>query len=98
MAPDPKLTPLKPPDAKQLARDIVENGVFEVSGHARTEMEHDGLETTDCLNLLRAGVFEGAEYVNGEWRYRVSSQRICVVITFVSDTQLRVVTAWRIDR
>jgi hypothetical protein len=92
---DPALEPLKPPDAKKLARDIVENGVVEVSGHAKEEMVNDELQTTDCLNLLRAGVCEPPEYINGEWRYRVGTPRICVVFTFVSETRLRVITAWR---
>lgn len=98
MAADPSLSPLKPPDAKDLAQRVVELGVVDFTGHALIEMKKDDLETTDCLNLLRAGVFEGGEYINGEWRYRVRSQRICVVITFVSETRLRVVTAWRITQ
>jgi hypothetical protein len=95
---DPALEPLKPPEAKKLARDIAETGVIDVSGHAREEMANDELETTDCLNLLRAGVFNPPEYINGEWRYRVTSSIICVVIAFMSETRLRVVTAWRIKR
>lgn len=98
MAADPSLSPLKPPDAKDLAQRVVELGDVEFTGHALVEMKKDDLETTDCLNLMRAGVYEGAEYINGEWRYRIRSQRICVVITFVSDTRLRVVTAWRITQ
>jgi hypothetical protein len=93
---DPALEPLKPPDAKKLARDIVENGMVEVSGHAREEMANDELQTTDCVNLLRAGVWEPPEYINGQWRYRVRTARMCVVIAFASDTRLRMVTAWRI--
>lgn len=92
---DPALEPLKPPDAKQLAREIVENGVVEFSGHANKEMANDDLHTTDCLNLLRAGIYSPPELINGEWRYRVATQRICVVFAFVSETRMRVVTAWR---
>jgi hypothetical protein len=92
---DPALEPLKPPDAKWLAREIVNNGTVEFSGHALEEMDKDELHTTDCLNILRAGIYEPPEYINGEWRYRVRTQRICVVVTFKSETRLRVVTAWR---
>ena len=92
---NPALKSLKPPEAKRLAREIVNNGTVEFSGHALEEMAKDELQTTDCLNLLRAGNYEPAEYVNGEWRYRVGTSRICVVLAFVSDTRLRVVTAWR---
>jgi hypothetical protein len=94
----PALEPLKPPDAKKLAGEIVENGVVEVSPHALEAMADDQLQTTDCLNLLRAGVFNPPDYINGEWRYQVTTPRICVVIAFRSETRLRVVTAWRIKR
>ena len=92
---DPVLGPLKPLDAKKLAREIVNNGTVEFGSHALEEMTKDGLQTTDCLNLLRAGIYESPEYTNGEWRYRVRTQRICVVVTFASETRLRVITAWR---
>jgi hypothetical protein len=94
---DPALEPLKPPDARKLAREIFENGKVEISGHAREEMLKDNLATTDCLNLVRAGSFEAPEHINGEWRYRITTKRICVVITFKSIDRLRVVTAWRLD-
>ena len=93
--PDPAVEPLKPPEAKQLVRSIVENGTVEFSGHAIAEMEKDELDTTDCLNLLRAGVYNPPELTNGEWRYRIETQRICVVFAFTSETRMRVVTAWR---
>ena len=86
---------MSPAEAKRLAREIVENGTVAFSGHAREEMAKDGLETTDCLNLIRAGVYEPAEHINGEWRYRCRTARICVVIAFPSTTRLRVITAWR---
>jgi hypothetical protein len=92
---DPALEPLKPPDAKKLAREIMENGTVRFSKHALEEMAKDELQTTDCLNMLRAGNYQPAEYINQEWRYRVGTSRICVVMAFESDTQLCVVTAWR---
>ncbi len=95
---NPVLEPLKPPDAKKLARDIVEHGDVDISGHAVEEMTNDELETSDCLNLLRAGVCEPPELIHGEWRYRILTARICIVIAFVSPTRLRLVTAWRIKR
>jgi len=95
---DPSLVPLKPADAKKLARDIVENGMVAFSSHALDEMAKDDLEATDCLNLLRGGVFHPPELIKQEWRYRVMTPRICVVIAFLSETQLRLVTAWRIEQ
>ena len=93
---DPALQPLKLPEAKQLAREIMENGNVSFSGHAIDEMANDDLHTTDCLNLLQAGVFNPPEFTNREWRYRVTTSRICIVVVFCSRTELRVVTAWRI--
>jgi hypothetical protein len=98
MSVDPSAEPLKPSDAKALAREIVEHGVVEITGHAIGEMRDDDLQTADCLNLVRAGVFEPAEYINREWRYRVRTARICIVIAFVSPERLRIVTAWRVQR
>jgi hypothetical protein len=92
---DPYLQPLKPTGAKTLARDVAENGIVELTAHAKDEMAKDHLEATDCLNLIRAGVFEAPEYENGEWRYRSCTMRMCIVFTFISDTRLKIITAWR---
>jgi hypothetical protein len=92
---DPKLIPLKPDEARRLAREIVENGFFDFSGHAIKEMEKDGLEATDCLNALRGGAYDPPEEEKGELRYRVHTNRMRVVFTFRSVERLRVVTAWR---
>lgn len=94
----PALEPFKPPEAKKLVRDIVENGVLVFSGHAQEEMAKDELQAADCLNLLRGGVYHPPEFINGEWRYRVTTQRICVVFAFASQTRMRVVTVWRIKQ
>ena len=88
---------MKPSDAKAMARAIVDAGDVGFSVHALDEMEHDALETTDCLNVIRGGVFEPPELIRGEWRYRASTPRMCVVLTFPSPTRLRIVTAWRKD-
>jgi hypothetical protein len=96
MSADPTAVPLKPSEAKAPARAIVEQGVMEVTSHAIDEMRSDDLETADCLHLVRAGVFEPAEYINREWRYRVRTSRLCIVIAFASAERLRIVTAWRI--
>lgn len=52
----------------------------------------------DVVNILRGGVVEQPELVNGTWRYRVRTQRMTVVIAFRSDAEIRVVTAWRLRR
>ncbi len=92
---NPTLYPLRPTAARDLARLIAETGVADFSHHALDEMKKDGLETTDCLNLLRAGSFEEPEYEKGEYRYRACTRRMCIVIVFLSDSRLRFITAWR---
>lgn len=91
----PDLDRLTPPDAKRLARSIVENGAVEFTAHARAEMVKDQLETTDCLYLIRAGVYGEPEIHNEGYRYRIETRSMAVVIAFESTQRLRVVTAWR---
>ncbi len=52
----------------------------------------------DVVHVLRAGVVEPAEWINGQWRYRVRAQKLYVVVRLRSETALRVITAWRIGR
>ncbi len=64
----------------------------------KDEMANDRfgpLIEADCVNVLRAGVAEPPEFEKGSWRYRVNTNRICVVVAFRSETYLVVVTTWR---
>ena len=36
-----------------------------------------------------------SEYEKREWRYRVQTNRIAVIVAFDSETELTVVTVWR---
>ena len=95
MSEDHDLGPLKPIEARDAVRRILEHGTTSFSSHARVEMENDDLQAGDCLNVLRGGLFEPPELINGTWRYRVSTNRICVVVVIPAMDRLRVVTAWR---
>jgi hypothetical protein len=88
--------PLDPTRARQRIRNILNSGTVSFSGHALEEMAKDNLTTVDCTNVLRGGVVEPPEFERGTWRYRVRTNRIYVVVTFRSETQLVVVTAWRL--
>lgn len=88
--------PLDPSTAKQLIRTILTTGSVSFSKHALAEMDHDGLTAVDVTNVLRGGTVDPGENENGSWRYRVRTARIVVVVTFRSETELRVVTAWRV--
>lgn len=90
--------PLHPVKAKKLILAILATGTVSWSKHAFDEMAADNLTTVDVVNVLRAGVVQPGEFENGSWRYRVSTQRITVVVAFRSETHLVVVTAWRHKR
>ena len=90
--------PLKPERARQLIRKILENGSFSFSGHAEAELAKDDLTTLDAVNVLRAGVVEPGEFERGCWRYRVRTPQMTVVFAFRSESEIRVVTAWRKKR
>ncbi|MBI3448996.1 MAG: DUF4258 domain-containing protein [Acidobacteria bacterium] len=87
--------PFSPTQARQRIRRILLSGSFSYSSHALREMEKDGLAPIDCVNVLRAAIVEPAEFEHGSWRYRVRSAYIWVVVAFRSESELRVVTAWR---
>ena len=88
--------PLDSPAAKRLIRAIIISGRTVPSGHALEEMERDKLTIIDVTNVLRGGVVDPPEMENGSWRYRVRTQRIAVIVAFRSETEMRIVTAWRI--
>ena len=82
--------------AKKLIKEILKSGTVSFTKHAYEEMAKDELTTVDCTNVLRGGVVEPPEWIDGTWRYRVRTARMCVVIAFRSETYLTVITAWRI--
>jgi hypothetical protein len=90
--------PLETGTARRLIRQILEAGTVAPSQHALEEMTKDDLSLVDCVNVLRAGVVEPPEFEKGTWRYRVKTNRICVVVAFRSEQELRIVTAWRFRR
>jgi hypothetical protein len=83
-------------EAKKLIQAILREDNFVFSGHAETELAKDDLTTFDARNVLRAGkILEEPELVNGTWRYRVHTERMVVVIAFLSESKLKIITAWR---
>ncbi len=90
--------PLETAAARRLIRHILEAGTVRFSEHALAEMVQDDLTTVDCVNVLRGGLIEPPELERGTWRYRVKTNRICVVVAFRSEHELVVITAWRIQQ
>lgn len=87
--------PLREVEARQLLNRILVAGRVVFSRHALDEMGNDQMVEQDAINVLRAGRFDPAEWENGDWRYRIHTQRFCVVAAFDSETLAIVVTAWR---
>jgi hypothetical protein len=90
--------PLRADAVKRLVRDILEDGFVSFTRHADQEMLADELAKVDVENVLRGGVASEGEWENGQWRYRMYTQRIAVIIAFRSHERLVVITAWRIQR
>ena len=86
---------MSPPDARRLIRAILVAGEVVSSRHAADEMARDDLTLVDCINVLRGGIVEPAEWERGTWRYRVHARGTWGVVAFRSETRLAVVTAWR---
>jgi hypothetical protein len=82
-------------DAQKLIREILKSGTVFFTPHGRKAMADDDLTAVDVENVLRGGWVEMSEYENREWRYRVQTNRIAIVVAFESETDLTVVTAWR---
>ena len=91
--------PFEGREAKKRIREILSDGNLVVWGHARQEMAKDALSMLDVEHVLRAGlVEEPAEFEKGEWRYRFRTPKIAVIVSFDSETEAHVVTAWRYKR
>lgn len=90
------MDPMGPAEAKKRIRRIIADGTVVFSGHALDEMAKDEMTTVDCGNVLRGGVVEPPEFERGSWRYRVRTNRMCVVVLIRTPNELKVITAWRI--
>lgn len=94
---------MEQPFKKQYARQLLNNIVREGQGsilysrpHALEQMSKRGLIPIDCENVLRCGHVEEPELENGSWRHRVKTSKIIVVVTFLSEETVMIVTAWRL--
>lgn len=93
--PFPETGRYTPERAKELIRAIVKSGIVTTGSHARSQMATRKLDMADVLSVLRGGWVEEPELENGSWRYRVQTNRQCVVVEFRSETEIEIVTAWR---
>ena len=90
--------PFDPATAKALVRTIPDTGTVSFSRHALRELGKDDLTTVDAVNVLRGGIVSPGALERGTWRYRVRTARLVVVVAFRSETELIVVTGWRVGQ
>lgn len=91
--------PLRPSDAKKLIRSILKAGIVTYAQpHALERMRERQMDMLDCTNILRGGKINEGEYENGSWRYKVETGKMSVVVTFLAEDELMIVTAWREKR
>lgn len=90
---------MAPAEAKRIIVEALDaDGYIGVGDHAVGELEADDLDMLDVHNILRCGTVEPAEWEGGEWRYRVKTNRMAVVVAFDEDApppRIFLVTAWR---
>lgn len=55
--------------------------------HALEELEKDGLSRLDVANVLRCGAVSVDRFERGHWRYRVETQRMCVIALSSSEVR-----------
>lgn len=87
-------------EARKLVSRIMTAKQYNVvfSGHARGELLKDNLTTGDAINILKspdAKIRLEGEIEKGTCRYRLETEKICLVVAFESATKLIVVTGWR---
>jgi hypothetical protein len=87
--------PLIPSEVKRLARECLEAGTFVLSDHAADRLRERGLDVQDVMNVLRGGVPQPGEFVEGTWRYPILTSRMGVVVAFEGPSEVVIVTAWR---
>jgi len=88
---------LKPAAAQTAIRAILAAGTVSYTRHATDlRMVERKLTIVDVTNVLRGGRVTTVEIVFGRFRYHVSTDTMCVVVEIQSESELVVVTAWRL--
>jgi hypothetical protein len=86
--------PLNNHDARKLVREIERDGTVRISRHCVERMDKRGVTRVDIRNALRNGHVAGADFEHGSWRYQVVAWRLYVVVAFMDEQNLIVVTTW----
>lgn len=89
--------PFRAHEAKRRIRAILASGFVDYDlPHFKEEAAKDKIDMMDVTNVLRCGIVEEAEHENGAWRYRVRTQKFCVVVQFEAEDEILLITTWRL--
>ena len=87
---------------KLLSKIMSDDGHISFSRHAREELKNDKLTTVDAVNVLASTdsrITDEPEFKNDIWRYRVKTNKICVVISFIENPHgVLVITVFKMNR
>lgn len=86
---------LSPDAATELVHRLTREGVVTWSRHGLAQASAAGMTTVECDQALIGGVADPPDYSNGQWRYRIHWQRVCVVVVFRANVEAVVIDAWR---
>jgi hypothetical protein len=94
---------LQKEEARKRIAKAINGSACEVlfSKHAEEELIKDGLTVVDAINILSspdAKILSDGELEKGTYRYRLETNKICLVVAFGSNEEIIVVTAWRKKR
>lgn len=87
--------------AKKVIQEFINSGAPNITftKHSLDRMAEKDIETTDVLNVLRAGfIYDEPEEINSSFRYRIETSRMLVVVALKDPDNITIVTAWRKDK
>ncbi|WNG41539.1 hypothetical protein F0U61_53560 [Archangium violaceum] len=77
-------------------RHIVQKGSVSYSETFKGELSKIRMTMLDVENVLRCGcVLEEGQLESGICRYKVETDRMGIVVTFLSKTEMQLLKAWR---
>lgn len=89
--------PFQQLEAERRIKDIARNGTVSYDQkHARRRLDERNMSMTDTGNVLLSGWVSEVLWERNSYRYTIETPKMAVVVAFRSETEILVVTAWRI--
>lgn len=89
--------PLSAINAKQLLKKIIWSGSQVKTQHFHERMLERAIEDTDIVNTLKYGFVDERQtaFEDGTYRYQVCTNKITIVIAFVDEDSIVLISVWR---